>query len=487
MARSHVIRYVFKSVRATWQLVGALVLGLLAAALLLSTVWRWRYESNLRDAIEQLATGQGDPIAIFEEARASRPDDLLPHLELGQYLLDRGVRLAQEADAKGGEPDYATAKKSLKGAIKAFDDACELREKLNAPSSESAPVGACYACIALADLTAAERASILEDAAKALDGARDKDDADVTIAQAALSWARGELVPCSQRLSDASTKLGSASRGAVGTYYWHKALIELLDKDPASVDDLRRSAYFRPGFSTGKALSFAIRVAAAHPACQPKSTADLEARLNDLVEFLSQRIRNVQRYEMGAADEAMAWNAVGLGWLKVPNGQKAVDCFQKAHNLDPSVLLYQVNGAFAVRAKADGPLPGNLTREQAQRNFDVVCFTAVYDLARANNPNKDTPAQKEARDKYIRDILMTALAICSNAQKENPTILSAIFLAHDRYGLDDAEFFRTKGAFEDSIHQMPEAILDYRKAIDLGHRDSFKMEERIRMWETRNR
>src|SRR5580658_9881088 len=101
MARAHVIRYVFKSVRATWQFVGAVVLGLLAAALLLSTVWRWRYESSLRDAIEQLATGQGDPIALFEEARASRPDDLLPHLEIGQYLLDRGVRLAQEADAKG--------------------------------------------------------------------------------------------------------------------------------------------------------------------------------------------------------------------------------------------------------------------------------------------------------------------------------------------------------------------------------------------------
>ena len=121
------LRFVWKSTKATGQFVGAVVLGLLALSLLFVTVLRWRFESNLRDGIQWSATGQGDAVMALEDAKSSRSDNPLPRLFLGQVYLDKGLR--QIADLQGkpdtGPDAYAAAKRSLDSARTNFDGARE--------------------------------------------------------------------------------------------------------------------------------------------------------------------------------------------------------------------------------------------------------------------------------------------------------------------------------------------------------------------------
>src|SRR5207248_2478162 len=80
LTMAHVIHYVFKSTQATLQFVGAIVIAALSVLLLFSTVFRWRFESNLREGIAGYATNDGDPESLLVEARSAHPEDLRPHL-----------------------------------------------------------------------------------------------------------------------------------------------------------------------------------------------------------------------------------------------------------------------------------------------------------------------------------------------------------------------------------------------------------------------
>src|SRR5579872_4551409 len=205
---AHVLRYALKSTQATGQLVASLIFAGLSVALLFSTVSRWRYESNLREAIQEVAQQSGDPIPLLDDARASRPDDVLPWLYKGELLLEKGTKALQDAAGESAADQTANAKKQLGLAVKAFDGALEKRDLLPNAGYDSAAVGACCARLALADASdAPDRPGILDEAAKALERARSKDDVDVVCAAAALAFARGDTAGCEARLKDASASL----------------------------------------------------------------------------------------------------------------------------------------------------------------------------------------------------------------------------------------------------------------------------------------
>jgi hypothetical protein len=486
MAQRHVLYFVLKSARSTVQLVGACVFALLAVLLLFTTVFRWRYESALRDAIQQAATGEGDPLLPLEEARAARPDDILPYLVTGEIMLEKGARLAETAAAAGPltAETAAPARKLFESAVKAFDHACEKRDKFFPTASESCVVGACSARLAIADLDATERPKWIDEAEKVLtERVHDKDDVDVVLVEAGIDWARGNLAGCSKILGDASTHLGAAGRGSVGSYYWHKGLIELIAKDPAALEDLRRSAMFRSGPAAGKAIGLAIRLAALDPAQAPKDPKELETKVTELYEIINQRVKNVTRWEMEKGDEALTWNAIGVAWTRVPNADKAGFCFGRASSLDKGTLLYRVNGAIAARYK---PSVNNETPEQTQHRVDNEAAQAITSVLRTYDIAKDPDAQKENREKYCRDLLVAAMGLAYGGGRAGDAA-GPIDLAHQRFGLDDAEYFRNHGALQDAARRLDLAVVDYKKAIAAGHKDSYKMQERIDQYEKRKR
>src|SRR5579872_5890440 len=240
---AHVLHYAFKSTQATLQMVGALIFALLSVLLIFSTVTRWRYESNLRDAIQGVAQQNGDPIPLLDDAKAARPDDVLAYIFKGELLLDKGQKQLQDAAGDGAADQIAGAKKHLATAVKMFDTALEKRELVANASYDSAAIGACCARIALADASdAGDRPGLLDEAAKALERARSKDDVDVVCAAATLAFARGDYAGCEAKLKEASASLGSAGRGALASYYWMKGLLALMIKDPASLGHLERAS-----------------------------------------------------------------------------------------------------------------------------------------------------------------------------------------------------------------------------------------------------
>ncbi len=480
MARVHILRYAFKSAQATGQLAGATVLALLSTLLLFSTVWRWRYESTLRDGIQFASTSEGDPLPLLAEARNSRPNELLPHLYIGEFQLTRGVRLAQEDELKSpASPDYKDAKLALEASAREFETACDLREKLNLPASDSGPVGACCAHLALADLDPTTRAKEIEDAARCLDEARDKDDVDVVLARAALFWAKGEVAACSKALGDASTKLGSAGYGAVGSYYWHKGLIELLNDDAAAFDDLRRAAWFRPGPRCGKMISLAVSALVLSPSCAPRDPKDLEARITSLEFILSGRTKTNSRYELDKPDEAAAWNSLGLAWIKLPDaGERAEPCFQHAISAQP-LLVYRINKALAIRYEAPHQ---NETKEAAQKRLDLTASRELLGEIMRFDVEKESE-QTKAR---YREIMLVGLALGFNAAKEGFDYSSALQAARTKLGLDDAEYYRDLGCCQDWLHSTTQMVGNYKKAIELGHRDRGKMQDRIDIFERKH-
>ncbi len=483
---AHVLRYAFKSTQATVQLVLAALFGILAVLLLFSTVFRWRHEATLREAIQQYGTSEGDPLALFDEARQSRPDDLLPHLFFGQIQLEKGTRLAQDQAAKGEtSPEaFGPAMNALKSAIKSFDTACVAREKIP-NTTESAPVGAACARIALAELDAGTRTSLLEEAGKVLDAhVRERDDVDVTITQAALQFARGDLAGCAAKLNEANPKLSNAGRGAMGSYYWHKGLLGLLNKEQSAFDDLRRASFYRRGPSASKMIALAYRIATTETF---KESKDLEARLLALHEVIGQKAKGKSRYEFDPIEESACWNAMGMGWLRLPNAEKATFCFQRAVGLRPDMLLYKVNAALAIRLKAEMPeekAKGN--PEASRKNFDFEAANAMFEALNKVDMRNDSGAAKEAKEKFIREHLMIAVGIYYGIQRYSEAA-NPLMLAHDKFGLEDKEFFRTQGALSDWLKRLDQATPQYKKAIAAGHKEAYKMQERVDLWERSKR
>jgi hypothetical protein len=477
MARVHIIRYAFKSTQATVQLLGATALGLLAVLLLFSTVWRWRYESSLRDGIQFMATGEGDALPLLAEARKARPDQLLPHLYLGQFQLSRGVRIAQEDELKNpASPDYKNAKLAFEESARAFETAIELRDKNNLAASDSGPVGACCAHLALADVNPGSRAKEIEDAAKCLDEARDTSDVNVLLARAAIFWAKGEVAACSKALGDASTRLGDAGYGALGSYYWHKGLIELMNEDQASFDDLRRASWFRAGHRCGKVISLAVSVLVLSPSCAPKDPKDLEARLTSLEFILSGRTKAGNRYEFDKPDEAAAWNSLGIAWLKIPDaGDHAGQCFQHAISAQP-IMLYRLNKALAIRYEAAHQ---NETKEAASKRLDLTASREII----AELMRFDGEKESEQTKARYRDLMLVGLALGFNASPQGFDYPSTLQSARTKLGLDDAEYYRDMGCCQDILHAPTQMIGMYKKAIDLGHRDRGKMQERVDLFD----
>jgi hypothetical protein len=219
-----------------------------------------------------------------------------------------------------------------------------------------------------------------------------------------------------------------------------------------------------------------VRLAALGPSA-PRDPKDLAARITVLESLLSGRTKANNRYELGKSDEAASWNALGIAWLKVPDGERAGQCFNRAIGAKP-LFDYRLNKALAIRLEAPKP---NENPESAQRRLDVQCSREIMAEITRVEPEKES----EERKTRYRELMITGLALGFNASPTGFDYSSALQGARTKLGLDDAEYFRDMGACQDTLRATTQAIGNYKQAIDLGHWDRGLMQRRIDLFERR--
>jgi tetratricopeptide (TPR) repeat protein len=477
------LRYVWKSTKATGQFVGAVVLGTLGVSLLFFTVFRWRFESTFRDGIQSAATGQGDAMATLEEAKSARPDDPLPWLFLGQVYLEKGMRQIADQRLKPdtGPDGFVPAKRSLETARLDFDHAREKGATWPLGVPDSCSVGGCVTRLVLADLSPAERTQLLADATTTLATAKDQEDPDVTLARAGLAIASGDMPAAQKALADASPRLGDASRNAVGSYYWHKGLFALMGRDPAAVEFIRTSILFRQSPEAAKMFALAVRVAVADPGAAPKEPQLLMDRCAAITSIVGQHLKmGVSRWGLEKPQESQCWNAIGMGYVLGKDPKDAIEiAFTRAKNIQSKEVLYYMNSALATLSKADEtPPPGTRNVENWQKGFYLEAARALYeDVGQVLAHEKG-----DEKNKYALDALLLSAGLYLRGG-HIADAFAPIELAHIRFGLEDREYHRNRGALSDWQNRLDLAVIDYRKAIELKHKDSFKMEIRVDKFE----
>jgi hypothetical protein len=232
--------------------------------------------------------------------------------------------------------------------------------------------------------------------------------------------------------------------------------------------------------ASAKMIALAMRVASAESVKDPK---ELEPRLALFGEILLQNTKGRHRYEFERDDLAACLNAVGVGWMRVPNAEKAAQTFQRAAGMRQDMLLYKVNASLAIRGKADLP-PDNANPEAARRRFDGECANALHDAMQRIDMRNEQGAQKEAKEKYAREMLLLAVGLFHSIGRDADAG-GPLVTAHEKFALEDKEFNRTSGALNDWLKRLDQAVPFYKKAIAQGHRDAYKMQERVDTWERR--
>ncbi|HZU97505.1 MAG TPA: hypothetical protein VFF73_12465, partial [Planctomycetota bacterium] len=356
------------------------------------------------------------------------------------------------------------------------DTALEKRELVANASYDSAAVGACCARIALADASdAGDRSGLLDEAAKALERARSKDDVDVVCAAATLAFARGDYAGCEARLKEASASLGNAGRGALASYYWMKGLLALMNKDPAALGHLERASILRPSTQCGHAFAMALRLNVRDDSVKdPKALAE---KLQGLQDLFNEHVKAGLRWGIDKDEEAATWNAIGVAWTRAYDTEKALNALRRAQAGRRDLLLYAINVAMAGYASMP-PDATDQTKKRVWAETAGFLHGTVQEYANKRDPTK----LPEAVLAYCRDVMLSAIGLYNMAGNYGEARIPLGYL-HDRLGFDDKEYFRTTGALADWSHRLDLATPPYKEAIKLGHKDSYKMQERIDLWE----
>lgn len=255
----------------------------------------------------------------------------------------------------------------------------------------------------------------------------------------------------------------------------------LLGRDPDCGFELERAAVLRRSPETGRMSGLAIRVATADLAVPFKSPEALAARVLRLRRMLGYRIRVKQgvsssRFLMEPGDEGKTWNAIGIGFTRVNDADNALAAFQIAIASAPKDFVYRANRAVAYRVKSEHPPaeekePVKWERDNLDR-YATNLLDATIQLA--GQPDKEKTAQ---------DLLFTVSAAKWRVFLPPEATIGPIDVSKDKFHLGEADYLRWVGALSDWYGKLDRAVPAYRKAIELHHRDSSKMEARVDKFE----
>jgi tetratricopeptide (TPR) repeat protein len=443
-----------KTTRGLAQLGAAAAIGLLGVGLLLSTVLRRLQEQSYRAAATSLYRGEwSDARKGLLELKDARPNDAAVRVLLGHLTL-----------AKADEKDPSNA---YSQAITYYKEALELD-----PGRPSAAIGLAVARLRLADATtaAADRKSLQEEAARALEQANAGDSnlaADVQAVRAGVAMSRGAWQDAAGLLDEIKSK-GLPARESLGSYYWHKALLGLMTRDPGAVDNARRAYLFWPTSDCARGLALALRMACADPAYPTKDGLDAPARAALAKRIVEQRLAGGPksapgyRYALSESDRGSIFNAIGIGLVSAGELEEAKNAFAVAVDKAPKDPVFRMNLAEAQRMICEKP-------DTKLRPF--LNSAGAYEVA--GDLIGDDPARTALRQMLYRNAAIM-LQMGNALGKAHEPLDKAL-----KSGLDPKEYHRDLGILFDRGHNGAGAIEHYKEAIRLGHPESFKMEVRI--------
>jgi hypothetical protein len=458
-------------------LVGGGVVVLLVTALLAWNTFQ-RVTSEWAAAEAWLAFHNGDDgqaRTLLGAMRDDRPLDPLPRLLLGAY----------EADRSG---DDATR---LQAATRLFDEAWGLE-----PSNSAAIGRAVVRLRAAVTKPADQRAPLLAEVDEIL--RQLGNDPDAAPLKAGLALLRNK--PDEARKLLEGTPPVDASLEATGAWHWNRAAAMCLTRDGRALDEAMIAYQLRqfpepevdprakpepadpaqpPStiLDGQRLLTLAARVALADPGSgKPEELGPRcdRARAGLSMRFSGKgKVGGRGRYlPSDGQDEAIIWNAVGLGCVragKFPEASAAFEAARKANDKEP---LYALNIGEARRLEAEA-LPVAQVKER-QKLFMLAC--GGYQLGFDRLVGK--PGREEATMNAVWNLCVASI------DGGTPRVgLNFYFNTRTKFPVDEVQRDRDVGAMYDHARNGGDMVKFFEKAIAKGHPDSAAMQKRIRQYQ----
>lgn len=453
-------------------LVGGLVLALLGAVVFSTTVQDVMAEDAMQEGVEAFHRRESNAARLLRDLRS----DGQPGASL--FLA------AYEYENANGDAD------KLQTAVGLFEEALK-----NDPGRNSAVVGLVSAKLALAET---EGLDALKSAAKdmpaILEQANNPQHPDVVYLKATLDILGGKASEAVEVLSEDPSDAPSLE--GQGARWWNLAVAKLLTReDPlaaaARAYNLRRwpvptaeqreddaKVRLSRRADPERLLRLAYRFALCDTTCTPSDEEALAARVEFGRRLLEQDFRGTRdggRYAPPRSEAAEINNALGVGLCRVKRYSEAMKPFEEAvrgaSKKDP---LYSMNLALA----ATLALPG------VQKEGTASEYKTTKDMAARAYENVariiGSDAKRQSTLKLAIDNLTTVdyqndpgkgMAVLRKYQKEYPS---------------EPDWNRHMGALMDWAFKSG-CKKHYARALELGHPDAVGIQERLKLWEAKEK
>lgn len=447
------LKALVESTRALGQLIGALVIALVAGSLAYSTATRTMHQRGLGRAVLAFysgslaakGTGGSNRKLALAELRAATvrdADDGRP------YSLMAGMRLRE------GNLDQATIIYKKAGALAPDDFDLVLG------------LGASYLQLAVRDQ--AKKAQHLKAAKTALKQAREMSEdaefaADVMLG--AVEIMEGKSAAALKRYKGLEKKLKQIvpGREALTAYYWDRGVAELLVGDLAAYSSFRRAIQLRPDWPEA---STALAGALCRALTETEDPAVLQKRLAAVEVIGRQYIRGkrkqTHRYGMTRPQVASVLNAQGMAYFQLKQFKLADETLRRALKLSRDNTTYELNLAQVIQTRAEVETDAKFKREAFREAGDVFAGIA-----------EDSKIPGERR--WM--LYMNAGYNYDKGKAYGDARKQLLFCNQIDY--KRAETARCLGiVYSRNSRGYKAAVKWFRRAVELGHPQSFELEAR---------
>lgn len=447
---------------------GAVVAFLISGILIVGGIQRYLYESAMREATRAFFRDEkGEAQQLLVNLKQEHPEDATVRVLLAALEVERG----DGDDARLGV------------AERLYEEAQALD-----PTRASAVIGLAVARLKLAALKPKEgRAQAAAAVAELIERSGiDRTSPDAIGLLAATDLMRGRPEQALKALSTPPTTVPTAEGQAA--WHWNLAVAAALCRDGSTLEAgltgylLRRhsmpteasaEAAQGPAADAARVLTMAYRVGLADPATKPTTTEALTARVAMADAACRVKLGGKSglrgRFLPPGRDEAVVWNALGLGLARLERWNEAADAFDQAVQVAHDEPLYLMNLADA----------------RYQHALTVDAATRAGPMARAGEAYKrvcEVLADKEGRE--AMRVLAATNGAAAYVQAGQPRPAFGMFKSHSVNHPDAAAQARNMGALLDWAGN-GSCVEEYRKAISLSHPDSAALERRARIWSQR--
>jgi len=449
---------VYKTPKVLGQLVGALVIGLVALALAASTVLLWLGQRQLREAVESFAS----------LSQANKEDRVAERSAMERKLQD-----ALDGKSAGGAAlllgSHGLWQGQLDKAGRLFGIAAEER-----PESPDPFLGAAALFLKKAELEPGVQDQHLNKAREMLQRAFENGaDFEVEVFNGAIAILEGKAeaaLKLYERLGkdlDAMTS-GFPSRAVLEAFYWNKGIAELLCGSDKCLTSLRQALQMRPEWPAGSDI---LTRALQTMLDEEKGVETIKERVALARHILKQTIADAEerkssnRYGLSFQQTGLVRNAMGRALIRLGEFEEAVKIFRLAVNSDRSSVIFNSNTAVALERLAE-------SQSVEQKKFEALLEAARF-YSEAAAKLKDQNGDKAE----IYKLKMNS-AWCY-FEGRNYSLALGELKESVELGVDPAETYRCMGIIFMLQKRRQEAKEWFEKAIKAGHPEAPDLEIRV--------